>query len=46
MTDPLDVLREPDGPVAPDPAFAARLRARIERALRTTPRSSCVCNHH
>ncbi len=33
MTDPLDVLREPDGPVAPDPAFAARLRARIERAL-------------
>ena len=33
MTDPLDVLREPDGPVAPDPAFAARLRARLERAL-------------
>ena len=33
MTDPLDVLREPDGPVAPDPAFATRLRARIERAL-------------
>jgi predicted enzyme related to lactoylglutathione lyase len=33
VTDPLDVLREPDGPVAPDPAFAARLRARLERAL-------------
>ena len=33
MTDPLDVLREPDGPVAPDPAFAERLRARLERAL-------------
>ena len=33
MTDPLDVLREPDGPVAPDPGFAARLRARLERAL-------------
>ncbi len=33
MTDPLDVLREPDGPVAPDPTFALRLRARLERAL-------------
>src|SRR4051794_19144435 len=33
VTDPLDVLREPDGPIAPDPAFAARLRARVERAL-------------
>lgn len=33
MTDPLDVLREPDGPAAPDPSFALRLRARLERAL-------------
>jgi predicted enzyme related to lactoylglutathione lyase len=33
VTDPLDVLREPDGPVAPDLAFAMRLRARLERAL-------------
>ena len=33
MTDPLDVLRVPDGPVAPDPTFASRLRARLERAL-------------
>jgi hypothetical protein len=33
MTDPLDVLRAPTEPVAPDPAFAARLRARLERAL-------------
>jgi uncharacterized glyoxalase superfamily protein PhnB len=33
MTDPLDALRRADGPVDPDPAFAAALRARIERAL-------------
>ncbi len=33
MTDPLNVLRTPDGPVDPDPAFAVRLRARLERAL-------------
>ncbi len=33
MTDPLDVLRTSGGPVAPDPEFARRLRARIERAL-------------
>ncbi|HEY3685998.1 MAG TPA: VOC family protein [Streptosporangiaceae bacterium] len=33
MADPLDVLRAPDAPVGPDPEFAARLRARIERAL-------------
>jgi uncharacterized glyoxalase superfamily protein PhnB len=33
VADPLDVLRTPDAPVAPDPDFAARLRARIERAL-------------
>lgn len=33
MADPLDVLRGPDGPVDPDPGFAARLRMRLERAL-------------
>jgi uncharacterized glyoxalase superfamily protein PhnB len=33
MTDPLDALRVGYGPVDPDPAFAATLRARIERAL-------------
>jgi uncharacterized glyoxalase superfamily protein PhnB len=33
MADPLDILSTPVGPVAPSEAFAARLRARIERAL-------------
>lgn len=33
MTDPFDVLREPVVPADPDPAFAATLRARLERAL-------------
>jgi predicted enzyme related to lactoylglutathione lyase len=33
VTDPLEVLRNPGGPVAPDPTFADRLRARLERAL-------------
>lgn len=33
MTDPLDALREPTRPVDPDPEFAARLRARLERAV-------------
>ena len=33
MTDPFDALRAPAEPVDPDPAFAAALRARIERAL-------------
>ncbi len=33
MPDPFGELRVPDSPVAPDPAFAARLRARLERAL-------------
>ncbi len=31
--DPLDALREPVRPVAPDPAFAARLRERLEALL-------------
>lgn len=33
MTDPLEVLRRPLVPLAPDPAFAAQLRERIRRAL-------------
>jgi len=33
MTDPFDALRAPVTPADPDPAFAARLRARLERAL-------------
>jgi uncharacterized glyoxalase superfamily protein PhnB len=33
MTDPLNTLREPITPVDPDPAFAAELRSRLERAL-------------
>jgi predicted enzyme related to lactoylglutathione lyase len=33
MTDPLDALRAPVTPADPDPAFAARLRARLARAL-------------
>ena len=35
MTDPFAALRVGDGPVDPDPAFAAALRARVERALLT-----------
>jgi predicted enzyme related to lactoylglutathione lyase len=37
VTDPFDTLRAPVEPVDPDPAFAAALRARLERAL-TLPR--------
>jgi predicted enzyme related to lactoylglutathione lyase len=33
MSDPFDALRAPVSPADPDPAFAARLRARLERAL-------------
>jgi predicted enzyme related to lactoylglutathione lyase len=33
MPDPFDALRAPVTPAEPDPAFAARLRARLERAL-------------
>jgi uncharacterized glyoxalase superfamily protein PhnB len=33
MNDPLDALRAPVTPVDPDPAFAARLRERLRRAL-------------
>jgi predicted enzyme related to lactoylglutathione lyase len=41
MTDPFDALREPVVPTDPDPDFAARLRARIERAL-ALPRGVAV----
>ena len=41
MTDPFDALRAPVEPVDPDPAFAAALRARIQRAL-TLPRGVAV----
>jgi uncharacterized glyoxalase superfamily protein PhnB len=37
MADPFDALRLPDRSIDPDPAFAARLRARVETAL-TLPR--------
>lgn len=37
MPDPLDALRLPATPVAPDPAFTARLRARLEAALAPEP---------
>lgn len=33
MIDPLDVLRQPLVPLAPDPGFAVRLRERVRRAL-------------
>jgi len=33
MPDPFEALRSPPVPADPDPAFTARLRARIERAL-------------
>jgi uncharacterized glyoxalase superfamily protein PhnB len=33
LDDPFDALREPVMPVAPDPQYAARLRARLRRAL-------------
>lgn len=33
MSDPFDALRAPANPVKPSPAFAARLRARLQRAL-------------
>ena len=33
MVDPFDDLRLPDEPATPDPAFAARLRRRVEAEL-------------
>ena len=42
-TDPLDALRTPIPPLAPDPAFAADLRDRLRRALLApTPKESPV----
>lgn len=41
MTDPFETLRAPVEPADPDPAFAAALRARIERAL-SLPRGVAV----
>ncbi|HUC35596.1 MAG TPA: VOC family protein [Acidimicrobiales bacterium] len=43
MADPFEALLAPVAPVEPDPAFAARLRARIERAL-TLPKGVTVSN--
>jgi uncharacterized glyoxalase superfamily protein PhnB/predicted enzyme related to lactoylglutathione lyase len=37
MPDPLDALRLPATPVAPDPAFRDRLRTRLEAALAPAP---------
>jgi uncharacterized glyoxalase superfamily protein PhnB len=42
MADPLDVLRQPLAPLAPDPTFAARLRAQIERALARTRKGAVM----
>jgi predicted enzyme related to lactoylglutathione lyase len=41
MTDPFAALRAPVTPADPDPAFAARLRSRLERAL-ALPRGVAV----
>jgi len=41
VTDPFEALRLPPMPAEPDPAFAVRLRARIERAV-TLPRGVSV----
>jgi uncharacterized glyoxalase superfamily protein PhnB len=44
--DPFDTLRRPDAPIAPDAAFAARLRARLTAELRpllpAAPQSSAT----
>ena len=37
MADPFDALRQPDAPVAPNPAFAAQLRRRLADLLDPTP---------
>lgn len=43
MPDPFEALREPAAPVAPDPLFAAHLRARLARAL-SLPKGVTVSN--
>jgi uncharacterized glyoxalase superfamily protein PhnB len=42
MTDPLDALRLPVVPVAPDPGFARDLRARLARALTDLDRGGAM----
>ncbi|HEX2286455.1 MAG TPA: glyoxalase, partial [Mycobacterium sp.] len=42
MHDPLTVLHGDELPVQPDPAFAARLRARLESALSLPNRTQGV----
>jgi predicted enzyme related to lactoylglutathione lyase len=42
LEDPLNVLRAEDPPVQPDPAFAARLRRRLESALTLPNRAEGV----
>ena len=37
MADPLEALRQPATPIAPDPAFSARLKSRLAAALGRTP---------
>lgn len=37
MAEPLDALRQPETPVAPNPAFAAQLRRRLSDLLDPTP---------
>ena len=49
MPDPFERLRAPVDPVDPDPAFADRLRARLERALalpRGVPVTTIDLDHH
>ena len=36
MTDPLETLRLPDGPIDPSPAFVTQLRGRLVDALSTS----------
>src|SRR5256885_12526458 len=43
MPDPFEGLRSPAPPADPDPAFAARLRARVARAL-ALPKGVTVSN--
>ena len=43
MADPFDALRLPLRPTAPDPAFAERLRRRVQQAL-YLPRGVTVSN--
>jgi uncharacterized glyoxalase superfamily protein PhnB len=44
VADPFDALRQPPVPVAPDPAFAARLRRRLADLLDPPPSGGAVTN--